>query len=228
MNWNGLELPDNPYYSDDAVIIYQADCRDILPLIPDKSIDLVLTDPPYNAQDIGFNRNSYLNQTMKMPSKEYKTFCNDWFNLVQSTTELLAITCGISNLWNYPPAKWVICWDKTNSLSRNIYGGINAWEPVLIYGNPHNRLIKDIKKTSVFSNGLASQHPCPKPTAFWDWLIMLLTKDNELILDPFLGSGTTAYCAKKLGRKCIGIEIEEKYCEIAAKRCSQTVMRLEA
>ena len=49
----------------------------------------------------------------------------------------------------------------------------------------------------------------------------------NLILDPFLGSGTTAYCAKKLNRKCIGIEISEKYCEIAAKRCSQSVMKLE-
>ena len=49
---------------------------------------------------------------------------------------------------------------------------------------------------------------------------------GSVILDPFLGSGTTAYCAKKLNRKCIGIEIEEKYCEIAAKRCSQSVMLL--
>ena len=57
--------------------------------------------------------------------------------------------------------------------------------------------------------------------------IIQLTNDGETILDPFLGSGTTAYCAKKLNRKCIGIEIEEKYCEIAAKRCSQSVMRLE-
>ena len=51
MDWNGLELPDKPYYQDDAVAIYHADCRDILPLIPDKSIDLVVTDPPYG---IGF------------------------------------------------------------------------------------------------------------------------------------------------------------------------------
>jgi len=49
---------------------------------------------------------------------------------------------------------------------------------------------------------------------------------NDLILDPFLGSGTTCYCAKKLNRYSIGIEIEERYCEIAARRCSQEVMEL--
>ena len=64
-------------------------------------------------------------------------------------------------------------------------------------------------------------------TDFERTLIERLSNSGNLILDPFLGSGTTAYCAKKLNRKCIGIEIEEKYCEIAAKRCSQSVMRLE-
>ena len=70
-------------------------------------------------------------------------------------------------------------------------------------------------------------HPTPKPNK---WGLLILSKaslSGNLILDPFLGSGTTTYCAKKLGRKCIGIKIEEKYCEIATKRLSQSVMRLE-
>ncbi len=66
--------------------------------------------------------------------------------------------------------------------------------------------------------------PTEKPVELISKLI--LHNQGNLILDPFMGGGTTAYCAKKLGRKCIGIEIEEKYCEIAAKRCSQSVMKL--
>ncbi len=69
-------------------------------------------------------------------------------------------------------------------------------------------------------------HPGYTSEDVTDRVIMAFTLSGQIILDPFLGSGTTAYCAKKLNRKCIGIEIEEKYCEIAAKRCSQSVMRL--
>ncbi len=68
-------------------------------------------------------------------------------------------------------------------------------------------------------------HPTGRPIDTISYIIAMY--DSQIILDPFLGSGTTAYCAKKLNRKCIGIEIEEKYCEIAAKRCSQSVMRLD-
>jgi len=212
-----------PYYQDKWVTIYHGDCREILPQF-DGKVDLVLTDPPYNATDIGFNKATYLNQPMKLADEEYAQFCRDWFSLVKSP--LIALTCGIGNIWNYPPADWVLCWDKPNSLSRNRWGGINAWEPVLLYGKPANRLVKDIKRIPAFSYGVSGNHPCPKPMALIDWLILLTTKDNACILDPFLGKGTTCYCAKKLNRYSIGIEIEEKYCEIAAKRCCQEVMEL--
>jgi site-specific DNA-methyltransferase (adenine-specific) len=69
-------------------------------------------------------------------------------------------------------------------------------------------------------------HIAPFPEAIPNRLITLYSFEGEVILDPFLGSGTTAYCAKKLGRKCIGIEIEPKYCQIAVERLSQMVMRI--
>ena len=70
------------------------------------------------------------------------------------------------------------------------------------------------------------RHPAVMPENMAAGLIMGWSLPNSIILDPFLGIGTTAYCAKKLGRRCIGIEIEEKFCEIAANRCRQMVMEL--
>ncbi len=76
------------------------------------------------------------------------------------------------------------------------------------------------------SDDIAYKHPAIFPEQLARDHIISWTNSGDLVLDPFLGSGTTAYCAKKLNRKCIGIEIEEKYCEIAAKRCSQSVFNL--
>jgi len=82
----------------------------------------------------------------------------------------------------------------------------------------------DCKDFYISSTEKIRGHPSPKPPQVITWFLQTL--GGNLILDPFLGSGTTCYCAKKLNRKSIGIEIEEKYCEIAANRCRQMVMDL--
>ena len=210
-----------PYYQDEWVTIYHGDCREILPTL--EKVDLVLTDPDYNAKNIGPNEREYEKGMPALDADGYKAFCKEWFELVISLTEDVVFTSGIANIWNYPEARWVLCWHKPAAVSFNRMGGFNAWEPILVYGKPFKRLPQDYLyfNTLNFTKGPERNHPCPKPPSLWEHLISLL-KDG-IILDPFLGSGTTAYCAKKLNRKCIGIEIEEKYCEIAAKRCSQGV-----
>jgi site-specific DNA-methyltransferase (adenine-specific) len=103
----------------------------------------------------------------------------------------------------------------------------NAWEPVLVYGKPFKKLPQDYLyfNTMNFNKGIEKNHPCPKPVDLWSYLISCMK--DRVILDPFLGSGTTCYCAKKLGRHSVGIELEESYCEISAQRCMQTVMELD-
>lgn len=85
--------------------------------------------------------------------------------------------------------------------------------------------------SAVWTHGTAKgedrpDHPCPKPLPLMTELVSLFTDPGELVLDPFMGSGTTLYAAHILGRRAIGIELEEKYCEIAARRLDQQVMSL--
>ena len=204
-----------PYYLDREYgqAIYCADCRDILPLIPDKSIDLVLTDPPYGIE---FRNNEW--------DKEIP----DWLDSARNTANVVIFTTAPLTLWDYPKPDWVLCWARPASNSRAVSGGFNLWSPIPVYGRV--KFPTDFKSLHAMVDWRERDkfdHPTPKPERLWDWLIINASQVGDIILDPFLGSGTTAYCAKKLNRKCIGIEIEEKYCEIAAKRCSQSVMRLE-
>jgi len=192
-----------PYYQDSHVTIYHKDCRDMSEVGGSK-IDLVLTDPPYVGQD---------------PS---------WFQECRGLDcDRLVFTPGIDNIALYPQPKWVLCWYKPGGPRFSRVGGFNQWEPVFVYGNGF--MFKQDYFYQVplnFGRGPETHHIHPKPESLWSWLISSASKRGDLILDPFLGSGTTAYCAKKLNRRCIGYEIEEKYCEIAANRCRQTVMEL--
>jgi len=207
------------YYQDEWVTIYHGDCREILPQLPDKSVDLVIADPPYGV------------------GKDYGEGCKDDLTTFVSSVSLVVsldiravIFCPVSRLFDLPARpEWVGIWRKNwTGLALRSYPFYPHWEALVFYhlkgdfaGNKgHRSDVFEFAPIRPDSNG----HPSPKPEALISELITFL--QPELILDPFLGSGTTAYCAKKLNRKCIGVEIEEKYCEIAAKRCSQSVMRL--
>ena len=212
-----------PYYLDREAgqVIYCSDNRLILPLIPDKSIDLVLTDFPYaNNTDYGDYRDTEDNLKILIAS-----VMPCLFKLSSRTL----LTCGVANIQLYPKPEWILSW-VTPAGSGSGKWGFCCWQPILAYGtDPYLQAGKG-RRPDVFIKMELSQekhHPCSKPEDIWQ-LIMLRGSINssDIILDPFLGSGTTAYCAKKLNRKCIGIEIEERYCEISAKRLSQSVMDL--
>ena len=220
-----------PYYADESVCIVNADCRLVLPLIPDKSIDLVLTDPPYGIGSIGGSKpfgsiggSNIVNVNKYMPIQgDDKPF-----------DPRFLLTIGVNQIiWgaNYfadklPSSKGWIVWDKKckNNWDDNFSDIELAWtsfdRPAKCYRLLYMGLIQENDREK-------RVHPTQKPAELFNWILFNYSQPNEIILDPFLGSGTTAYCAKKLNRKCIGIEIEERYCEIAAKRCSQSVMKLE-
>ena len=193
----------DPYYSQDGITIYHGDCRDILPQFPDKSFDLVLTDPPYG---VGFRENEW--------DKEIPR----WLEEAKRVSDVTIFTTAPVTLWDYPRPDWVGCYYREAANSRSLFGGFNHWTPLVFYGKP-KRLRVDSKKLHALAINEENGHPTPKPVELMSWLIDEVMANS--ILDPFMGSGTTLVAAKQLGRKAVGIEIEERYCEIAVKRLAQ-------
>ena len=205
-----------PYYQEGGITIYNADCRDILPLIPDKSIDLVLTDPPYG---IGVNYGKY-EDTKENLRRTMSVVCPEMLRIGR----LIVATVGIGNFSVYPEPDWVFCWYYSPGHSYCPFG-FNSWQPIYVWGKDPflaHRLgcREDVIKKS--KTAKENNHAVPKQLQDWKTILSRFSiVDTDTILDPFLGSGTTAVAAKQLGRKCIGIEISEKYCELAVNRLRQ-------
>jgi site-specific DNA-methyltransferase (adenine-specific) len=199
-----------PYYQDGSVTIYHGDCREVLPTVEYKC---TLTDPPYG---LGFRGEAW---DAKIPDIE------SWLPFVRTAGTTVVITAP-TTMWDYPRPDWVLCWTRPGSTSRTAYGAFNHWSPCLVYGrgrwNPDSKRIPSIQQ-QVENRGIF--HPSPKPQELMRWLVL---GTEGVVLDPFAGSGTTLRAAKDLGRKAIGIEIDERYCEIAAERCRQETLQLVA
>jgi len=212
-----------PYYQDEWVTIYHGDCREILPELP--MVDLVLTDPPYGRDEV---RNNPSRGKLAV-SKDYGL--GEWdkepadkvlLDMVIAKAKYSIIFGG--NYFGLPPSSCWLVWDKDNQ-------GNDFADCELAWTNFDTAVRKYLWRW----NGMLQQpnhpkdcryHPTQKPSGLFSLILADYSDIGNLILDPFLGSGTTAYCAKKLNRKCIGIEISEEYCHIAATRCSQMVLDL--
>jgi DNA modification methylase len=206
-----------PYYQDDACTIYHADCREILPTL---AADLILTDPPYNAgKDYGQHDD-------RMDPVIYRAWCSEWFQLCRAAGPRVIVFPGHGNLpmwFEIAPPSGIGCWYKPGNRASS-HLGWNEWEPWLYWGQRLGG--SDTFRVPFISNQAkdAGGHPCPKPALLFRHL--LVKTKAATVLDPFMGSGTTLRAAKDLGRRAIGIEIEERYCEIAARRLGQEVLAL--
>ncbi len=145
-----------------------------------------------------------------------------------ATVKAAAITPGTRNMWAYPQPDDVGCFYSPAGTGLGRWGFV-CMHPILFYGSdPYLRNSKGARHNSTgqkYPNDANSHnHPCAKPVAMVAWLVNRASWEREVVIDPFMGSGTTLRAAKDLGRKAIGIEIEEKYCEIAANRLAQEVL----
>jgi len=188
------------------------DCLEVMKEWPDNCVDLVLTDPPYN---LNVNYSEYEDNR-----DDYIDWCTVWLKeSMRISVGVVSFTPGHQNLamWlNICKPTWIACWWKPASMNHCPLGASN-WEPICIYGKRIGGGGCDVIRASIIVDSNLNEHPCPKPIIWGLKLIRLLTEGN-LIFDPFCGSGTTCVAAKMLGRNYIGIDISEKYCEIARKR----------
>ena len=256
------DLPqDKIYFQDEDVVIYCADCRDILPQISDKSIDFVLTSPPYN---LGIN---YGICKDNLDWDNYFQWCKDWLVGIFSVLKLDGRFClnhylsfGNSKERQSPLMRLnelalkigykhhsIAIWEDRTVIKRTAWGSwksasapyINSpYEGILILFKElwHKQRIgiSDISSKD-FQMGVSGVWKLPTaksnfPSAFSEALanlcIQLFSYQGDLILDPFLGSGTTAVACKELNRHFIGIEISPEYCKIAERRLLNTTGNL--
>jgi DNA modification methylase len=219
-----------PYYEDDAVTIYHGDCREILPHLP--KVDAVVTDPPYgiNADLHIAARANRKDGASMAASRDYGRSAWDSNPVDSMLLKMVLDAAPLAIVWggNYyalPPGSCWLVWDKVNG--SNTYADCElAW----------TSLPGAVRMISYRWHGMLQQHgghrkearvhPTQKPVEVMRWCIDRLPTGSRVIVDPFMGSGTTLRAAKDLGLHAIGIEIEERYCEIAAERMGQEVLPL--
>jgi len=208
-----------PYYENENGRLYHGDCLEILPHL--EPVDLVLTDPPYNE---GINYGAETNDNM---NEDYWIgWMKPRFNLFKNIGDTVLISTGIERLAWYAKIeqwKWLFCWYKPASMGRCSVGFTN-WEPVAAWGSVKGKGV-DVIKAVIKPSKMLSGHPCPKPVG---WALGFLNIFKEgAVVDPFLGSGTTAVACERLKRKWIGIEISKEYCDIAVKRIEHERQQLK-
>lgn len=208
-----------PYYQDESVTLYHGDCREVMPFVG--RFDLLLTDPPYG---IGEARGKNKSRSKLAVAKDYGNSSwddappPDWvLSQARDLCDWQIIFGG--NYFSLPPASCWLVWDKDNGAS-DFADCELAW----------TNLNRAVRRLVYRWAGMLQQpgakrelrdHPTQKPEPVMAWAMSQAPDSVASVLDPFAGSGTTLVAAKRLGLKAVGVEREERYCQVAASRLSQ-------
>jgi site-specific DNA-methyltransferase (adenine-specific) len=225
-----------PYYQDDRVTLYHGDCMTETTWL---EADVLVTDPPYGTDNgVGYGRrfvhNAAAGRHGMRISGDATTEVRDaalclWDREREHGRGAKQVACFGSPRMPEPPGEWDcrLVWDKVEP---GMNGG--PWrythELIFVRGEGWTRLdassysILRFPKSGGMGNDERSEHPHRKPIGLM--LSLVAPAPPGIITDPFAGSGSTLVAAKQLGRTAIGVEIDEAYCEVIAKRLSQDVL----
>ena len=230
-----------PYYEQDGIVIYHGDCCEVLPALG--QVDHVITDPPYEAEAhtkarrqrsegvvgvIAIDFEAMHEPVRQAVGREMVRLSRGWvlvFCQVEAAMLWREALAGAkymrTQVWVKPDGAPQFTGDRPGMGYESI---VTAWA-----GSGRSRWNGGGRR-GVYVHmvgahgGVKNPHPTTKPETLMCELLHLFTDAGETVLDPFMGSGTTLVAAKRLGRRAIGIEREEKYCEMAAKRLAQGVL----
>ena len=223
------------------------DCLEKMKDIPDGSIDLVLTDPPYNISrdnnfhtigrqgidfgewDKGVDILSYIAEIPRVLKKDGSVIIfNDWKNL-----GVISVECEKVGLITKDMIRWI----KTNPMPRNMDRRyITDYECMVWFTNKRAKWVFNRQsatydrpeyKGSLTPKSEKVDHTTQKPIYLMEELLKTHSNENDVVLDPFMGSGTCGVASKNLNRNFIGIEKDEAYFEIAKQRIETTAKQLE-
>lgn len=206
--------------------IIQGDCLEVMKTFPDKSVDLILTDPPYGKMwtrgknGIGVDKKSNENDKTLWDIKPTKEIFDEMMRV--SKNQIIFGGQYFTDI--LPPSNCWIVWDKRGNFPRGKQIPFADCELAWTSFN------KTIKKYTLVVQGFVNEskdkrvHPTQKPTEVIKSILLDYSNEDDIVLDPFLGSGTTAVACKELKRNYIGIEISPEYCKIAEDRLRQGVL----
>lgn len=236
-----------PYYEDDLVTLYHGDCIEVMSSLDEASIDTVLTDPPYSSGGRRENARS-IRKSMTRRVED-----DDWIRGDAMSTPgfvYLLRECGIQWRrvlrpgghvltfidWRMAPNLGAaletadlrqhptLVWDKASIGMGAIFRNQHEFIVHMSAGTPTDPLRRDVPNVLRFPKVRDGDHPTEKPDALLQTLLSVVAPLNAVVLDPFAGSGSTLTAAKNTGRRAVGVEADERYCEIAAKRLMQDTL----
>lgn len=220
-----------PYYETELGILYHGDCLEILPHL--KKVDFILSDYPFNCQDGRKNYEDFVRQTAEL----YDAISNEVCNLfiINNPAKIFTTSQYFQN-WklingvalirrgSLRPA-WHFGFQHNYGLVLNKGGIKEKWNGTR-KNHDKNFFTDVIKYQNGYRGSAGSWHPQAIPLKLADSVIRILSHEGDLVLDPFLGSGTTAVICERLRRRWIGIEFNKEYCDIAVRRIEQEINQL--
>lgn len=242
-SWQTRDVAE-PYYADDLVTLYLGDCLDILPELPEGVVDAVITDPPYSSGGRRENSRSLrksMNRTMTdddwIAGDAMSTAGFVWTMRAAATRAKASMKRGAHFLafidWRMYPnlaaalesadlrQHPTLVWDKGTLGMGAIFRNQHEWICHFSWGTPAAPARRDVPNVIRCAKVLDGDHPTEKPTALMETLVSVVTHPGGVVLDPFAGSGATLLAARNLGRRAIGIELDERWCEAVATRLAQ-------